>query len=127
MIKEKKKKYLSNKDLYCEILVSKAQGKLTPRAAQMLMLLGKKLQTKLYYKNSDDKKDCLQEAMLSVFKFWYNFDEIKGDNAFAYFSEVIKRGLAQGWNKMYRLKGDKDGYYTTMSLDQMTDNLNTPF
>jgi hypothetical protein len=127
MIKEKKKKYLSNKDLYCEILVSKAQGKLTPRAAQMIMLLGKKLQTKLYYQNSDDKKDCLQEAMLSVFKFWYNFDEIKGENAFAYFSEVIKRGLAQGWNKMYRIKGDKDNYYTTMSLDQMTENLNTPF
>lgn len=123
----KKKKYLSNKDLYCEILVSKAKGKLTPRAAQMLMLLGKKLQSKMYYKNSDDKKDCLQEAMLSVFKFWYNFDELKGDNAFAYYSEVIKRGLAQGWNKMYRLKGDKDGNFTTMSLDQMTENLNTPF
>ena len=123
----KKKKYLSNKDLYCEILVSKAKGRLTPRAAQMLMLLGKKLQSKMYYKNSDDKKDCLQEAMLSVFKFWYNFDELKGDNAFAYYSEVIKRGLAQGWNKMYRLKGDKDGNFTTMSLDQMTENLNTPF
>jgi DNA-directed RNA polymerase specialized sigma24 family protein len=123
----KKKKYMSGKDLYCEILVSKAKGKLTPRAAQMLMLLGKKLQSKMYYKNSDDKKDCLQEAMLSVFKFWYNFDELKGDNAFAYYSEVIKRGLAQGWNKMYRLKGDKDGNFTTMSLDQMTENLNTPF
>lgn len=107
MIKEKKKKYLSNKDLYCEILVSKAQGKLTPRAAQMIVLLGKKLQSKMYYRDADDKKDCLQEAMLSVFKFWYNFDESKGDNAFAYFSEVIKRGLAQGWNKMYKTKGEQ--------------------
>lgn len=105
MIKEKKKKYLSNKDLYIEIIVSKAQGRLTPRAATMLMLLGKKLQSKLYYKDSDDKKDCLQEAMLSVFKFWYNFDELKGDNAFAYYSEVIKRGLAMGWNKQHKTKG----------------------
>jgi DNA-directed RNA polymerase specialized sigma24 family protein len=105
MIKEKKKKYLSNKDLYVEIIVSKAQGRLTPRAATMLMLLGKKLQSKLYYRDSDDKKDCLQEAMLSVFKFWYNFDELKGDNAFAYYSEVIKRGLAQGWNKQHKTKG----------------------
>jgi hypothetical protein len=105
MIKEKKKKYLSNKDLYVEIIVSKALGRLTPRAATMLMLLGKKLQSKLYYRDSDDKKDCLQEAMLSVFKFWYNFDELKGDNAFAYYSEVIKRGLAQGWNKQHKTKG----------------------
>jgi DNA-directed RNA polymerase specialized sigma24 family protein len=105
MIKEKKKKYLSNKDLYVEIIVSKALGRLTPRAATMLMLLGKKLQSKLYYRDSDDKKDCLQEAMLSVFKFWYNFDELKGDNAFAYYSEVIKRGLAMGWNKQHKTKG----------------------
>ena len=105
--KEKPKAYLSNKDLYCEIIVSKAQGKLTPRAASMLMLLGKNLQKKMYYRDADDKKDCLQEAMLSVFRLWYNFDEMKGTNAFAYFSEVIKRGLAMGWNKMYKTKGDK--------------------
>ena len=103
--KEKPKAYLSNKDLYIEIIVSKAQGRLTPRAAQMLMLLGKKLQNRMYYRDADDKKDCLQEAMLSVFKLWYNFDENKGTNAFAYYSEIIKRGLAQGWNKMYKTKG----------------------
>jgi hypothetical protein len=107
MIKEKKKKYLSNKDLYMEIIVSKAKGKLTPRAAQMLVLLGKKLQNKMYYRDPDDKKDCLQEAMLSVFKLWYNFDENKGENAFAYYSEIIKRGLAMGWNKMYKTKGEQ--------------------
>jgi hypothetical protein len=55
----------------------------------------------------DDKKDCLQEAMLSVFKLWYNFDENKGENAFAYYSEIIKRGLAMGWNKMYKTKGEQ--------------------
>lgn len=107
MIKEKKKKYLSNKDLYIEIIISKAQGRLTPRAGQMLVLLGKKLQSKMYYRDPDDKKDCLQEAMLSVFRLWYNFDEMKGDNAFAYYSEIIKRGLAAGWNKMYKTKGEQ--------------------
>jgi hypothetical protein len=107
MIKEKKKKYLSNKDLYMEIIVSKAKGRLTPRAGQMLVLLGKKLQNKMYYRDPDDKKDCLQEAMLSVFKLWYNFDENKGENAFAYYSEIIKRGLAMGWNKMYKTKGEQ--------------------
>jgi hypothetical protein len=107
MKKEKPKAYLSNKDLYIEIIISKAQGRLTHRAASMLMLLGKNLQKKMYYRDSDDKKDCLQEAMLSVFRLWYNFDENKGVNAFAYYSEVIKRGLALGWNKQHKTKGDK--------------------
>lgn len=102
---KKKKKYLSNKDLYIEIIISKAQGKLTRQAVDMLILLGKKAQTKMYYKSLDDKHDCLQEAMFDVFRFWYNFDEVKGDNAFAYFTEIIKRGLARGWNKMYKTKG----------------------
>ena len=122
MIKEKKKKYLSNRDLYMEIIVSKAQGRLTPRAAQMLVLLGKKLQNKMSYRNPDDKKDCLQEAMLSLFKLWYNFDEMKGDNAFAYYSEIIKRGLAAGWNKMYKTKGEQVEF---ISLNGYDDNGNT--
>jgi DNA-directed RNA polymerase specialized sigma24 family protein len=101
----KKKKYLSNKELYMELVYSKAGGKLTPEAARMLMLLGKNVIKKMYYRNSDDKQDCLQEAMLSCFRFWYNFDELKGDNAFSYFTEVIKRGLAKGWNAHYKTKG----------------------
>lgn len=125
--KERPKVYLSNKELYCEIIYSKAKGRLTPKAAQMLMLLGKKAQTKMYYRNSDDKYDCLQSAMLSIFQFWHNFDELKGDNAFAYYTEVIKRGLAQGWNKMYKHKGDKEGHYSTVSLDAMISEMHTPF
>lgn len=114
--KVKSKVYLSNKDLYCEIIYSKAKGRLTTKAAEMLVLLGKKAQTKMYYRNTDDKYDCLQTAMLSVFQNWASFNEIKGDNAFAYYTEVIKRGLAAGWNKQYRTKGEQvefislDGY-----------------
>ena len=103
-----KKKYLSNKDLYCELIVSKAKGKLTRPAETMLILLAKNVIKKMYYKDSDDKLDCLQTAYLNVFQNWYSFDENKGDNAFAYFTEIIKRGLAQGWNKMYKLKGDEN-------------------
>lgn len=104
-IDKKQKHYLSNKDLYIEIIVSKAQGKLTKKAEQMIMLLGKNAIKKMYYRNSDDRNDCLQEAMYDVFKGWYNFDEIKGDNCFAYYTEIIKRGLAKSWNNLYRTKG----------------------
>lgn len=114
----KKKKYLSNKDLYCEIVYSKAKGRLTAKAAQMLVLLGKKAQTKMYYRNSDDKYDCLQTAMLSVFQNWHNFDENKSDNSFAYYTEIIKRGLAQGWNKMYKTKGEQVQFISLTGYDE---------
>ena len=110
-----KKKYLSNKDLYCELIVSKAKGKLTRQAETMLILLAKNVIKKMYYKDSDDKLDCLQTAYLSVFQNWYQFDELKGDNAFSYFTEIIKRGLAQGWNKMYKLKGDPEAVVISLT------------
>lgn len=110
-----KKKYLSNKDLYCELIVSKAKGKLTRQAETMLILLAKNVVKKMYYQNPDDKLDCLQTAYLCVFQNWYSFDELKGDNCFAYFTEVIKRGLAQGWNKMYKLKGDENAVVISLT------------
>lgn len=110
-----KKKYLSNKDLYCELIVSKAKGKLTRQAETMLILLAKNVIKKMSYKDPDDRLDCLQSAYLDVFANWYSFDENKGDNAFAYFTEIIKRGLAKGWNSRYKLKGDADAVVISLT------------
>jgi hypothetical protein len=35
-----------------------------------------------------------------MFQNWYNFNEDKSINAFAYFTEIFKRGLAKGWNDL---------------------------
>jgi DNA-directed RNA polymerase specialized sigma24 family protein len=110
-----KKKYLSNKDLYCELIVSNAKGKLTREAERMLILLAKNVIKKMYYRDSDDKLDCLQTAYLNVFQNWYNFDENKSDNSFSYFTEIIKRGLAQGWNQQKRKKGDPDAIVISLT------------
>ena len=98
--KERPKVYLSNKDLYKEIIISKAQGKLTRGAENMLMLLGKNVIKKFYYKDIDDKHDCLQNGYIQIFSNWYNFDEEKGTNCFAYFTEIFKRGIAAGWKQV---------------------------
>jgi len=100
------KKYLTNKELYIEIVYSKAKGRLTPEAQRMLYLLAKNVHRKFYYRNVEDKEDCLQGAMLDVLKFWYNYNEIKSNNAFAYYSEVIKRGHAKTWNKLLKHRED---------------------
>jgi len=115
-INPNQKHYLSNKDLYCEIIVSQAQGKLTNKAAKMIMVLGKNVVRKMYYKDPDDRHDCLQEAMFDVFKGWHNFDPEKGDNCFAYYTEIIKRGLAKSWNKLH------DKNLDFISLQAMNEN-----
>ena len=120
----RKKNYLNNRDLYDQIVLSKEQDKLTPDAEKMLMLLAEKAINKMRYVNEDDRNDCLQFAMLDLLKYWRNFNP-KYPNAFAYFTEIAKRGYAKGWNKIHPTKykgtvsisgtssdGENSGIYT---------------
>jgi len=45
--------------------------------------------------------------MLQIYKNWHLFDENITENAFAYYTEVFKRGVAQSFNKIYMKKGDE--------------------
>ncbi len=109
--------YLNNKDLYCEIIVSKAQGKLTRKAEQMLILLAKETIKKKKYWSADDKLDCWQFGLLDMFQNWYNFNEDKSINSFAYFTEIFKRGTAKGFNFLYKKKGDNDNLIKLISIE----------
>lgn len=113
--------YLNNKDLYVEIIISKAQGKLTKNAERMLELLAKKTIKKMKYWSNDDKLDCYQSGILDMFQNWYNFNEEKSVNAFAYFTEIFKRGLAKGFNEIYKKKGDSYNQIKILSIESSND------
>jgi len=113
--------YLNNRELYVEILVSKAQGRLTRKAEKMLELLGKETIKKMRYWNNDDKMDCYQGGLLDMFANWYNFNEEKSVNAFAYFTEVFKRGMAKSFNEIYKKKGDAENSIRLISLEGSND------
>ena len=90
---------------------SKELGELTPTAEKMLLLLAERAINRMSYVNSDDRNDCLQFAILDLWKYWRNFNP-KYPNAFAYFTEIAKRGYAKGWNKIHPQK-----YKGTISID----------
>jgi len=113
--------YVNNKDLYCEIIVSKAQGKLTPKAERILYLMGKKIITKFSYSVADDKLDCLQEGLYQLYKNWHLFDENKTDNTFAFYTEIFKRGVAAGFNKVRHKKRGEYLSKLTISMNGLSD------
>lgn len=113
--------YLHNRDLYVEIVVSKAQGKLTNKSKLMLEILAKRTIKKMRYWSNDDKMDCYQSGLLDMFANWYNFNEEKSDNTFAYFTEVFKRGLAKGFNELYKKKGDNKNQIKVVSIESSND------
>ena len=99
------KQYLSNKDFYIEIIYSKSTGRLTNKAKKMIELLGKKTIKKMRYFYSEDRNDCYMSGLLDMYDNWLDFDEEKGSNAFAYFTEVFKRGMSKGLLQLYKKKG----------------------
>jgi hypothetical protein len=117
------KVYLHNKDLYIEIIISKATGKLTPRAKIMLELLAKRTIKKMRYYNSDDRDDCMQGGLLDIFSNWYSFNSDKSDNCFSYFTEVFKRGTAKTWNTLFSKKGDSEHKIKLISIESSNDGM----
>lgn len=115
--------YITNKKLYYEIIVSKGRGTLTRKAQKMLELIANRTINKKPYYNPDDKFDCLQSGLLDLFSNWYHFDENKSRNAFAYFTEIFKRGMMKGFNKLNKKKGANSEDITMFSLDSSNDGL----
>ena len=113
--------YLSPKKLFCEIIVSKAQGKLTRKAQGMLILLADRTIEKFKYYNPDDRHDCYQQGLYDLFKNWYLFNEEKSVNAFAYLTEIFKRGATQGLNQIHKKKGNDMGSIKVYSIDSLND------
>jgi hypothetical protein len=90
-----------------EILLSKGLGKLTPKASQMLLDLGNNAINTVRHKYSDseDVLDCSQHGLMKLFEKWQSFNPDVTTNTFAYFTEIYKRGVNEGFNDIYAKKG----------------------
>lgn len=118
--------YVNNKDLYYEIIVSKATGRLTRKAQNMLIKIADGVITKFRYNNPDDKHDCYGYGIEMMLTNFLGFNEEVTRNPFAYFTEICKRGITFQFNKLTKMKGDSDGSIKTISLDYKVDG-RSPF
>ena len=95
------KHYLNGPKFREEMIKSRQQDVLTPVAIEMYMLLVKRISLKLYYKNPKDREDCQSHAYLKFLLYWKSYDSTKSDNAFSYFTQLAKNGMAEQFNRMY--------------------------
>lgn len=114
--------YLDDNELFYEIVLSKGRGFLTKKAERMFILIGENMirRKNNMYKTQDDKNDCLQTGLLYMFEKWMNFNEKKYKLALPYFSEIFKRGMAQGYNDLTNKKTNQERV-TMISLDSCND------
>lgn len=101
---------IDKKEFFNEIMKSLEKDDLTPRAAELFIILGKNIIKKKQkdYKSKDDMYDCLQEGYLALFSRWRGFNPEFSENAFAYYTEIFKRAIAKGFNEITNRKKSKE-------------------
>lgn len=119
--------YINNRDFTNEIIrckyghLNEESGyqhkvcELSPIAINYFILLANRAILKLYFSNPLDKEDCIQSAMLDLLRYWKNFNEEKSNNAFAYFTQIVKNGYAKEYKKIHKHIG-KDKKIEFISL-----------
>jgi DNA-directed RNA polymerase specialized sigma subunit len=96
--------YVDNKALIKAIVESKEKGELSKEALTMLDRMVKEISKIFKYKMEEDREDCQAFAMEDVIKYWDRFDPSKSNNAFAFYTQMIKNGYAKGWRRLYPIK-----------------------
>lgn len=101
-------KYLNNRDLLAQVLLSKKQGKMTNELAKMLQLLTSRYAKKGNFANYTYNEDMQSYAMLMIVKTWQGFDPAKSSNPFAWFTQCVKNSFIQYLNYEQRQRDVRD-------------------
>ena len=113
--------YVENKEMMKEVIISKAMGKITPKLLQQCIKIVKGVSKKFKYNDEEDRLDCEAYAYEVIIKNWHHFDELKFTNAFAYYTEIVKRAFAMQWKILQKTR------LNTISLDYTDDEGNKIF
>ena len=93
--------HVKNKDLREEIVRCKATDELTNEAILMFQLMAKKFSNSFTYVYEEDKEDCISFAVMDCYQYWRGYNPEKSQNAFAYFTQIIKNGFGKAWRKLH--------------------------
>lgn len=107
---------INKPDFTREIILSKEQGRLTPKATDYFVKLANHAIKKLTYTDPRDREDCIQFALLDMLLYWKNFDPTISDNAFAFYTQMAYNGYAKGFKKIHKASS-----IDTVSLDHCGD------
>lgn len=99
--------YVKNSELFKEIVKSKQQDELTPKAIELLQRMIKEISKMFTYSREEDREDVQAYAMVDVLLYWRGFKPEKSTNAFSYYTQTIKNGTYKGWKKLYPEKASK--------------------
>jgi len=91
---------VTNKILYREIICIQASGILTNEIWEMFLHMAHKIERK-FNNRPEDQLDIIHHSVEIAINNINRFNSDKSENAFAYFTEVIKTGMTFAFRKLY--------------------------
>lgn len=114
---------VKNIDLLYEIKLCQGLGYRTPRMDAMIINIIKGVCMKFQDMSKDDLMDMKQHAFIKSCDAYKTFNDIRYNNAFAYVTEICKRGVIDGYNQIYQIIYREGNKYkvNNISISSFTD------
>jgi len=103
--------YVTNRDLYDEIVKYKETGIMSQELGKMLLLVANKYSSKGNFAGYTWRQDMVSEAIFTCVKYLKNFNPEKSTNAFAYVTQIIKNSFIVYINEQKKHSKIKDMCY----------------
>jgi hypothetical protein len=99
--KDRPSHYVSNDELREEIIRCKIAGELSKKALELLQKMVVGVHKRLHYKYPMDQEDCMQGSMEDLIRYWKGYNDQISENAFGYYTQLIKNGSAKAWKRLH--------------------------
>lgn len=120
---KKSKDYLSNKEMYQEVIECQKEGKMSDKLGKMFILLAERYSTKPNFSGYSYRDEMVSNAILACCQAFMKFNPDKGSNTFAYFTSVIHNAFIQILNKERRNQEIRDECLIEMDRDPSSSYL----
>jgi DNA-directed RNA polymerase specialized sigma24 family protein len=97
--------YVSNKELLRLLAEDKVSEGPSRKLLDIYYLMAESYSYKFAFKNEDDRKDCVQTAVIDCYQYSKGFKPEKSSNAFSYITQIIKNGFRKFWKTNQQLNG----------------------
>jgi len=106
--KKKEEGYLSNKEMFAELIICQKQNKVSDKLGKMFMILATRYATKPNFSGYSYKIEMINSGIVACVAALHKFDSGKSENPFAYFTSINHNAFIQILNKEKRQQEIRD-------------------
>jgi len=97
--KTKEKGYLSNKEMFTEVINCQKQNKVSDKLGRMFIILSTRYASKPNFSGYSYRSELINSGIVACVAALHKFDSAKSENPFAYYTSINHNAFIQILNK----------------------------